>query len=80
MIKELWHNPSRTIETLDIDSVACIDESDKELYDSSTTKSRQKWRFRFVPIVGYRGLDKAANGTKPFVIRRRHTIMNWLSG
>lgn len=70
MIKELWHNSkSALLETLDIDSVACIDEADKELYDSSSYEEQAKME---IPVsyrsVGYRGLDKSANGSKPFVI------------
>jgi len=70
MIKELWHNSkSALLETLDIDSVACIDEADKDLYDTSSYEEQAKME---IPVsyrsVGYRGLDKAANGSKPFVI------------
>lgn len=70
MIKELWHNSkSALLETLDIDSVACIDEADKDLYDTSPYEEQAKME---IPVsyrsVGYRGLDKAANGSKPFVI------------
>jgi CRISPR-associated endonuclease/helicase Cas3 len=70
MIKELWHNSkSALLETLDIDSVACIDEADKELYDTSPYEEQAKME---IPVsyrsVGYRGLDKSDNGSKPFVI------------
>jgi len=70
MIKELWHNPkSALLETLDIDSVACIDEADKDLYDTSSYEEQAKME---IPVsyrsVAYRGLDKSANGSKPFVI------------
>ena len=70
MIKELWHNSkSALLETLDIDSVACIDEADKDLYDTSAYEDQAKME---IPVsyrsVGYRGLDKAANGSKPFII------------
>ncbi len=70
MIKELWHNSkSALLETLDIDSVACIDEADKELYDTSSFEEQAKIE---IPVsyrsVGYRGLDKSTNGSKPFVI------------
>jgi CRISPR-associated endonuclease/helicase Cas3 len=70
MIKELWHNSkSALLETLDIDSVACIDEADKELYDTSPYEEQAKME---IPVsyrsVAYRGLDKSANGSKPFVI------------
>lgn len=70
MIKQLWHNSkSALLETLDIDSVACIDEADKQLYDTSSYEEQAKME---IPVsfrsVGYRGLDKSANGSKPFVI------------
>jgi CRISPR-associated endonuclease/helicase Cas3 len=70
MIKELWHNSkSALLETLDIDSVACIDEADKVLYDASTYEEQAKME---IPVsyrsVAYRGLDKSVNGSKPFVI------------
>lgn len=70
IIKELWHNSkSALLETLDIDSVTCIDEADKELYDTSPFEDRSEME---IPVsyrsVGYRGLDKSINGSKPFVI------------
>lgn len=70
MIKELWHNSkSALLETLDIDSVACIDEADKALYETSSYEEQAKME---IPVsyrsVGYRGLDKSTNGSKPFVI------------
>lgn len=70
IIKELWHNSkSALLESLDIDSVSCIDEADKELYDTSTYEEQSKME---IPVsyrsVGFRGLDKSANGSKPFVI------------
>lgn len=70
MIKELWHNSkSALLETLDIDSVACIDEADKDLYDTLFYEEQAKME---IPVsyrsVGYRGLDKSANGSKPFII------------
>jgi CRISPR-associated endonuclease/helicase Cas3 len=70
MIKELWHNSkSALLETLDIDSVACIDEADKDLYDTSAYEEHAKME---IPVsyrsVAYRGLDKSTNGSKPFVI------------
>lgn len=70
MIKELWHNSkSAILETLDIDSVACIDEADKDLYDTSAYEEQAKME---IPVsyrsVAYRGLDKSTNGSKPFII------------
>ena len=73
MIKELWHNSkSALLETLDIDSVACIDETDREIYELASYEEQAKME---IPVsyrsVGYRGLDKSANGSKPFVIPSR---------
>lgn len=70
MIKELWHNSkSALLETLDIDSVACIDEGDKDRYDTSPYEEQAKME---IPVsyrsIAFRGLDKSANGSKPFVI------------
>ncbi len=70
IIKELWHNSkSAILETLDIDSVACIDEADKDIYESSTYEDQVKME---IPVsyrsVAYRGLDISAYGSKPFII------------
>ncbi|WP_430973913.1 CRISPR-associated helicase Cas3' [Sunxiuqinia rutila] len=70
MIKELWHNSkSALLETLDIDSVSCIEESDKEVYESATYEERSKME---IPVsfrsVAYRRLDKSTCGSKPFII------------
>ncbi len=70
MIKELWHNSkSALLETLDIDSVTCIVESDREIYDASPYEDQAKLE---IPVsyrsVAYRNLDKSTNGSKPFVI------------
>ena len=70
MIKELWHNSkSAFLETLDIDSVACIDEADKDLYDTLPYEEQAKME---IPVsyrsVAYRNLDKSDSGSKPFVI------------
>jgi len=70
MIKELWHHSkSALLETLDIDSVACIEETDKDLYDTLPYEEQIKME---IPLsyrsVAYRGLDKLATGSKPFVI------------
>ena len=69
-IKELWHNPkSALLETLDIDSVMCIEEADKELYETSFYPEQSKIE---IPVsfrsVGYRGLDKSSEGSRPFII------------
>lgn len=70
MIKELWHNAkSALLETLDIDSVACVDEDDKDYYESLTYEEQVKME---IPVsyrsVGYRGLDQSVKGSKPFII------------
>lgn len=70
MIKELWHNSkSALLETLDIDSVACIDEADKDRYDTSPYEEQVKME---IPVsyrsVAYRGLYPSTKGSKPFVI------------
>jgi CRISPR-associated endonuclease/helicase Cas3 len=70
LIKELWHMPkSVLLETLDIDSVTCIEESDKELYNVASYEDQSKIE---IPVsyrsVGYLGLDKLNAGSKPFII------------
>jgi CRISPR-associated endonuclease/helicase Cas3 len=69
-IKELWHNSkSALLDTLDIDSVTCIDEADQELYELASYEERSKLE---IPIsyrsIGYRNLYKSKIGSKPFVI------------
>jgi len=69
-IRELWHNPkSALLETLDIDSVTCIDECDREIYE--TTKYEEQAKME-IPVsyrsVGYKNLDKSKVGSKPFII------------
>jgi CRISPR-associated endonuclease/helicase Cas3 len=69
-IKELWHNPkSALLETLDIDSVACIEESDKEFYETASYPEQAKLE---IPVsyrsVCYRCLDKSTAGSLPFII------------
>lgn len=70
MIKELWHNSkSALLETLDIDSVTCIDEADKDLYDTSPYEEQAKME---IPVsyrsLAFRNLDKTKKGSKPFII------------
>ena len=69
-IKELWHNPkSALLETLDIDSVTCIEESDREIYEYARYEEQSKME---IPVsfrsIGFAGLDKLKMGSKPFVI------------
>ncbi|MDR2815239.1 MAG: CRISPR-associated helicase Cas3' [Proteiniphilum sp.] len=70
LIKNLWHNPkSALLETLDIDSVCCIDEYDRELYEASNYEIQSQLE---IPVsyrsIGHSGLDKSCEGSKPFVI------------
>lgn len=70
LIKELWHNPkSALLDALDIDSVSCIDEYDRELYENANYETQVKME---IPVsyrsVGYRNLDKSKMGSKPFII------------
>jgi CRISPR-associated endonuclease/helicase Cas3 len=69
-IKELWHNPkSALLETIDIDSVTCIEEADKEFYETAYYAEQAKLE---IPVsyrsVAYRGLDKSTTGSRPFII------------
>jgi len=69
-IRELWHNPkSALLDVLDIDSVTCIEEADKEQYEVATYAAQSKLE---IPVsyssVVYRKLDKLKTGTRPFVI------------
>jgi len=69
-IKELWHNPkSALLETLDIDSVTCILENDKDIYAIASFEEQTKLE---IPVsfrsVGYRKLDKSKVGSHPFII------------
>lgn len=69
-IKELWHNPkSALLETLDIDSVCCIDEADREIYENASYEEQSKME---IPVsfrsIGHAGLDKLKTGSNPFVI------------
>jgi CRISPR-associated endonuclease/helicase Cas3 len=70
LIKELWHHSkSALLEALDIDSVTCIEESDKDSYETAQYEDQSKME---IPVsyrsVGYLGLDKLNSGSKPFVI------------
>lgn len=69
-IKELWHNPkSALLETLDINTVSCIEQKDKEKYEDSDYAEQSKME---IPVsfrtIGYAGLEKLESGSKPFVI------------
>lgn len=69
-LKELWHNPkSALLEMLDIDSVTCINEVDKEKYENGSYEEQAKLE---IPVsyrtVAFAGLDKSEAGSHPFVI------------
>ncbi len=69
-IKELWHNSkSALLETLDIDSVTCIEEVDKKFYETAYYEEQSKLE---IPVsyrsVGYLSLDKSNEGSRPFII------------
>ncbi|OFX53985.1 MAG: CRISPR-associated helicase/endonuclease Cas3 [Bacteroidetes bacterium GWB2_41_8] len=69
-IKELWHNPkSALLETLDIDSVTCIEEGDREFYETANYPEQAKLE---IPVsyrsVAYNKLDKSTEGSRPFII------------
>jgi CRISPR-associated endonuclease/helicase Cas3 len=69
-IRELWHNSkSALLENLDIDSVTCIKESDKEAYDAASLDIQTMLE---IPVsyrsIAYRNLEKSTNGSKPYII------------
>ena len=69
-IKELWHKPkSALLETLDIDSVTCIEETDKDYFETTSYTEQVKLE---IPVsfrsVGYRNLDRSKAGSHPFII------------
>ncbi len=57
------------MDTLDIDSVCCIDEAEREVYEGATYEEQSKME---IPVsfrsIGYAGLDKLKTGSRPFVI------------
>lgn len=70
LIKELWHNPkSALLEALDIDSVTCIVDKDREEYERLFYEEQARME---IPVsynsIGWRGLDRSQAGSKPFVI------------
>lgn len=73
LIRELWHNPkSALLETLDIDSVTCITETDQQLYETGVYEIYLNLE---IPVsyrsVAFRGLDKSNFGSKPFIIPQK---------
>lgn len=69
-IKELWHHPkSALLDALDIESATCIEEADKEFYESANYVEQSKLE---IPVsyrsIAFNKLDKLKSGTRPFVI------------
>jgi len=69
-IKELWHNSkSALLETLDIDSVTCIEETDSAYYEKAPYEEQAKLE---IPVsyrsVGRQNLDQSNQGSRPFIL------------
>ena len=69
-IKTLRHySKSALLETLDIDSVACITESEKEVYENSSFEKQMGLE---IPVsyksIGYNRLDQSGFGNRPFIV------------
>ena len=69
-IKELWHNPkSALLDTLDIDSVTCIEEADQKLYENVSYAEQSKLE---IPVsyrsIAFKELKKLNTGTRPYVV------------
>lgn len=70
-IKELWHQPkSALLDALDIDSVTCIEEADREKYEAAFYIEQSKME---IPVsynsIAYRNLDKIKKaGSRPYVV------------
>ena len=69
-LRELWHFPkSALLEKLEVDSVACILEKDKEAYTTAT--SEQQIMFE-IPVsyhsVRWKNLEQIRWGSNPFVV------------
>lgn len=69
-IRELWHNPkSALLDSMDIESAACIEEIDQEQYESLNFTEQSKLE---IPVsyrsLAFRNLDKLKTGRRPYVI------------
>ena len=69
-LRKLWHLPkSALLEKLDIDSVSCISESDKEDYLNGNTFQR---RYMEIPVnynsIKWKNLMQLSTGTNPFIV------------
>ncbi len=77
-IKELWHHPkSALLNALDIESATCIEETDKEFYETANYIEQSKLE---IPVsyrsIAFNKLDKLKSGTRPFVIPSRAYDIN----
>ena len=69
-VKELWHNSkSALLESLDIDSVTCIEEKDVDYYNTASYEIQAKLE---MPVsyrsIAYRKLEKSKEGSYPFIV------------
>lgn len=70
-IRELWHQPkSALLDVLDIDLVTCIEEADREKYETALYPEQSKME---IPVsynsIAHRELDKVKKaGSRPYVI------------
>lgn len=70
-IRELWHQPkSALLDVLDIDSVSCVEEADRERYEAASFIEQSKME---IPVsynsIAYKQLDKIKKaGTRPYII------------
>jgi len=69
-LRELWHLPkSALLEKLDIDSVACITEQDRDTYRNADSEGRISME---IPVsfnsIRWKNLDQLPIGSNPFVV------------
>ena len=69
-IKELWHHPKTALlDALEIESATCIEEADRDFYESANYMEQSKLE---IPVsyrsIAFNQLDKLKSGTRPFVI------------
>lgn len=69
-IKQLCHHPkSALLNALDIESATCIEETDREIYESANYVKQSKLE---IPVsyrsIAFNQLDKVKSGSRPFVI------------
>jgi len=69
-IKELWHHPKAALlDKMEIESATCIEEDDKEFYESANYIDQSKLE---IPVsyksIAFNKLDKLKSGSRPFVI------------